>query len=100
MNVAMNKREAIQNGIELLTLHKPGWQHLINLDSLRMESHTHCVLGQLYGRFGVGLNSLFPNSEHIYLESRHNGFSGLSFGDEAQLTPLWKEEILKLRHAA
>lgn len=48
----------VANGAAVLDEHRPGWAEEINLDTLRILSCTECVLGQVYGRYGVGLKEL------------------------------------------
>lgn len=44
-----NARLLVANGVTLLDEKVPGWWRVVNLDTLKMESCTQCMLGQLFG---------------------------------------------------
>src|SRR5258708_7417760 len=50
--------ERIARGIALLDKYRPEWRSLISLERLDMYSVEDCVLGQVYGNFGIGLDAL------------------------------------------
>jgi hypothetical protein len=50
--------DRVSAGIDLLDRETPGWDKDIDLDALRLSSCEQCVLGQLYGTFGDGLDFL------------------------------------------
>jgi hypothetical protein len=45
---------SVARGAALLDQYRPGWADEIDLDELRLESGSDCVLGQLYGDYGEG----------------------------------------------
>lgn len=51
--------ETIKEAAEVLDKAKPGWAKLININTLNMQSHTKCILGQLYGDYIIGKQKLF-----------------------------------------
>ena len=55
-----------QAGMEILDEYKPGWEGLIDPETLNLESCSFCVLGQVYGDYDAGkveLN-LHKGNEH------------------------------------
>lgn len=60
-------------GATLLDSKNPGWfkNQFIDSKSIRMISCLDCVLGQLYGYYGTGINSLGIKSD---LQASHFGF--------------------------
>lgn len=99
-------RECVKRGTELIDQHGPqDWRNKINSGELDMVSSQRCVLGQLYGSLGQGLEALKFKIEGAYIGDSvwssvcHHGFS---IEDERHLVPelsfpvltrLWREEI-------
>lgn len=50
--------ERVSAGLDFLDRETPGWDKDIDLDALRLSSCEQCVLGQLYGTWGDGLDFL------------------------------------------
>lgn len=50
--------ERVANGVTLLDAKRSSWVDEIDLDDLTLASFTRCVLGQLYGTFCDGAQSL------------------------------------------
>ena len=48
----------IEEGISVLDQVNPDWRSVIDLDSLHLADPATCVLGQLYGAYGVGLDEI------------------------------------------
>lgn len=48
-------------GAALLDERMPGWADRIDLATLGMASMGRCVLGQLYGGYATGIETLFPD---------------------------------------
>ena len=76
----------------------PKWFKNINLDKLKLDSQTCCMLGQLYGDYTDGAKELSINRP----EDDSDGFHfittqmGLYSGDEREyvlLTRIWKNVI-------
>lgn len=86
-------RERVEAGVNLLDQKVPGWAERIDVYTLNIASTRCCVLGQLFGDFGLGLFKL-------YLEptgSKHFGFEG-DIAEMEILTHLWRDVTLN-RHA-
>jgi hypothetical protein len=49
--------ENVARGAAILDELRPGWYQDIDLEKLDLISSWHCVLGQLYGHFGEGLQA-------------------------------------------
>ncbi len=94
--------EAASRGAALLDERNPGWWRRIDLDKLNVRSIHCCPLGQVYGRYGPGIDAL----KLIRLSDRSlSGFSIGPVGDYedvvsperqakwAQLTEAWKSII-------
>ncbi len=94
----------VAKGAALLDEAKPGWWRHVNLATLDVADCVHCTLGQLYGRFSLGLLMLFGGRLLPYTPTRH-GFSGStsSVGDAGgfrtfrALTAEWTRVILERR---
>lgn len=111
--------EQVQKGIAKLDVVKPGWEKLINLNHLNMESMIHCILGQTHKNYFTGRSAVFlghdemPSWEEIptavkaaadhgfYISiddvtTRDSSFRGVSaeYGD---LTNTWIKAITDLR---
>lgn len=50
--------EAAERGADLLDDMSPGWFNLVDLNTLEMSLFSTCVLGQVYGEYGLGMESL------------------------------------------
>ncbi len=48
----------VAEGVRLLDTHEPGWESQVDLASLDMFSPHYCMLGQVFGSFGVGVSAL------------------------------------------
>jgi hypothetical protein len=46
-------------GALLLDMLRPGWANEIKVEQLRLENCNACVLGQLYGDYGIGAEKVF-----------------------------------------
>lgn len=58
--------EKVQNGIRVLDTHGPAdWRERINLDTLDVHSLDDCVLGQVFGSYGEGMDALFPGQRWL-----------------------------------
>ncbi len=54
----MDFSDKIKKGAALLDTQRPGWRERINTDTLNVARGEHCILGQIYGGFGTGLDCL------------------------------------------
>ena len=70
----------------------PTWYLYVNTESLNLQSHTCCVLGQVFGSFRVGLISVGIPRQHPNILS--HGFGG-SYSECDELDQAWKDEISK-----
>lgn len=88
----------VKAGMEFLDNHAPGWLEKININKLDQESTVNCVLGQLYGRYPIGLFLLGLDMT----KSIEYGFSvGLHVSDYekeySKLTRAWLFYIMEKR---
>lgn len=94
-------------GVKVLDQHEPGWEKLIDLERLNIDSMERCVIGQLYGDFGV---TYYPDIGNKHVRRMSAGLRAaltgksfdLGFGmkggeDPANLTAEWERVILKKR---
>lgn len=62
-------------GAALLDTENPGWRSRIDLDRFDMTGFGQCVLGQLYGNYGEGVDELFgehhPWELRVHLSHSH-----------------------------
>lgn len=92
----------MRRGIELLDQERPGWRSEINVRFLDMSaafnvvSPEGCILTQLYGTYGRGLERLgltWPDGKPDYNKGADLGFD-LGVNDSYHaLTRAWKDEI-------
>jgi hypothetical protein len=54
----MSAAERVAAGAAFLDEHRPGWRGRVEAHALDMGDAEHCVLGQLFGDFGAGLDAL------------------------------------------
>jgi len=62
---------AVDRGSQLLDTAHPGWYTDVSLQTLEMLHQSHCILGQLYGSFDLGLSKLGLNKN----EAQRYGFA-------------------------
>lgn len=84
-------RTRVERGADLLDHEWTGWETEVSLEDLNMVLHDRCVLGQLYGTYGVGLCEL-----GIPTDARHYGFAGHG-GDSEDWEAIESEWITELR---
>lgn len=108
--------ERVAAGAALLDAHIPGWAGLVNLATLRLESCHDCVMGQLYGYYGKGVDRLFAIAgADVFIDPARFGFVSPDIGDVTELgyraglftyqieyyyndlREVWTAEILKRR---
>jgi hypothetical protein len=81
-------------GAAFLDEREPGWADRIDLDQLDLSSDCRCVLGQLHGDYGTGLDVL--DVEFGTGASRGLGFN-CAGGEFDELTAAWRELISRRR---
>src|SRR6266566_2604542 len=89
---------AVQAGSQLLDKIEPGWASKINLSSLSLPTQCNCILGQIYGSYGKGLEKV-----HLYYGSDHGFSTKITNQDTIEsrakqyfiLQEMWVHEILK-----
>jgi hypothetical protein len=88
-------QERVATGSALLDARVPGWAHRINNATLNIASGCNCILGQLYGAYGTGLNDLKINSPMLH------GFAlNWSGEDETEdVNEAWREVVAQRRMA-
>jgi len=91
-----NYADRVARGAALLDRERPGWAAEIAIDELAMASCNDCILGQIYGRYTVGLSSVFRDTEASWLSPAHYGFT-LYDGEQVQD---FKETMLRFRELA
>jgi hypothetical protein len=100
-------REKVERGALLLDERHPGWHHKINLNELNLESCTACVLGQLHGDFGQGLDELDapPWTSAMRQRRAFAADHGFALDDDyyhlwaPAMRAYWHEEILRRTEA-
>ena len=81
-------RERVRCGAELLDREQPSWCERIDVPRLRTSSPRRCVLGQVYGTYGRGLDVL-----GIRFRVEPYGFCGLGNSEYLRLDMFWREAI-------
>ncbi len=102
----MNRHELAQRvgaGARYLDQRLPGWPRQIDLDKLQISAARSCVLGQIYGDYGSGVEELcLGGRKAVELgfftrESDHAGEAACR--EYSELTELWREEVARRRLA-
>jgi hypothetical protein len=79
--------EAVANGIWLLDRKVPDWRTRVKPKALRLQHSHQCVLGQLFGDYGLAILEL-----SIVHTAGEYGFIPVSERyDYPQLTPAWRK---------
>jgi len=63
--------ERVRNGARLLDWARPGWREEIDPTCLVLEDPAHCILGQLYGGYLLGVRALLgvgPESDEFVVD--------------------------------
>jgi hypothetical protein len=102
--------QAIQAGMTLLQEALPEWETRVNLKTLNMSQHGHCLLSQLFGSYEEGIRTLHIGP--MLIEADLNTVNWDSYGSEyaftipsmtpieaieetfTQLTNNWKKRII------
>jgi hypothetical protein len=83
--------DRVARGAALLDEYRPGWASEIHLHELSIESDSNCVLGQLYGNYGLGREQLrILTTTHSEALGFTGGYAG---GDWSGLRRAWRELI-------
>lgn len=102
-------RRRAERGALLLDARLPGWHQRLNLNALRMANSCRCVLGQLHGNYGLGLDAV--EAPHFLREDARGEFAvehGFTLPDEPDwwhadgwvlLRQAWAEEVLRRTEA-
>lgn len=89
----------VDAGAKFLDQHHPGWDQLIDLARLNLESSDDCVLGQLYGSYGRGLDRLFPRKDGVIPERYPLGFTEPDMSNYGELNRAWERLIMDRQYA-
>jgi len=81
----------VERGAALLDAKQPGWAPRIDLPTLDMGDCDHCVLGQVYRYYWIGVEKLGLNLG-LHEEISH-GFAQSQENVYPHLLPLWHEAI-------
>lgn len=76
-------------GATMLDERVPGWHDKIDLTTIEIVSGTRCILGQLYGTYGIGLKELSLNESYRF---------GFTAGSD-DLNQAWRDEVARRRFA-
>jgi hypothetical protein len=100
MDQKVHAKRRVARGAAFLDKRYPGWQDQVDLTRLDIDSCYQCVLGQLYGSFTQGSNSLgigYEKCARMGMDSK-----GLVRSKEEfpKLTRAWVREIMFRRELA
>lgn len=87
----------VKKGMALLDQYEPGWRNAIKVEYLDVATTDRCVLGQVYGSFSIGLQTL-SNKTGVSVDSVAHGFAidAVTSADPYKvLTDDWKKAIRK-----
>lgn len=79
-------------GVAFLNVMSPKWLKKIRLKELDLSKSTTCVIGEVYGLYGTGIEKLDITDR----ESFAFGFREQFFTHYKNLTPVWKKVLKKL----
>lgn len=85
----MSVQKSVQRGVALLDEKYPGWYKKINPATIDISTLNYCILGQVYGDFGLGCAAL--GTPNIFT----HGF--VSLFHHRQLEDEWRTVIAKKR---
>jgi hypothetical protein len=99
--------ERVERGALLLDVERPGWAEKIDLGRFYIDSCFECVLGQLYGEYGDGLDELKTINREVWIHPERFGFdcgqAPINPRDQkslyADLQTAWCAEIRKRKSA-
>lgn len=89
-------RRAVRHGAALLDRRQKDWRPRIDTYHLEMHDCDACVLGQLFGEFGNGLDILRiqePKDEAYGFAVSHDDEEYFGFSAWMELGRCWREEI-------
>lgn len=90
-------RVLVSQGAKLLDVKVPGWRERVNVDALDMFDPFKCVLGQVFSRFGDGLEKLMLNRQsrmvYGFDASEPPGTKGM-VEEYGKLTRAWQRELV------
>lgn len=82
----------VQRGIEILDEHGPaGWRDRVYVNQLCIDSLDACVLGWVYGDFGLGVDALDSTLPYNWVAD--GGFGTLGSRDAVELTAEWRRRL-------
>jgi hypothetical protein len=79
--------KSVDNGAALLDERLPGWREVIDPDTLELADGCHCILGQLFGDYGKGIDILAVNPV------RHGFVAGRT--TYARLNAAWRRVLAR-----
>lgn len=96
-------RRRVNRGVAKLNELSPGWLSKVNPDKLVLNSYSGCVLAQIYGDYGAGLNAIgISFYDMTNMRERVNlGFSvnGEPYDVHKKTEEFWKRKLRKLQSA-
>ena len=91
-----NTQIRVRAGIAFLNAVKPNWKKKIDLDRLDLSSDRTCVIGEVYGDYGDGMEKLgigALSDSAIALGFKEDGVFDKNY---PLLTKIWKQELKKI----
>lgn len=93
--------ERVDEGVRLLDAYGPAdWREQTHRHALNVASYTQCPLGQVYGHYGTGINTLQAASHGLLDGKPWNARNcGFAFNDEPfenhRLNKAWRARITR-----
>lgn len=93
MTRAERMRAQVAKGAADLDRLMPGWYHAVDVTDLNMHSCTRCVLGHVFGTWGVGVMCLGCSRDGVGVDTHalSTAYGAAFAGNE--YAPLWVEAI-------
>lgn len=90
-------KERVAAGAALLDERMPGWEQDVNPHTLDLSSPCHCVLGQIFGLYDHGVETM---AQIPQFEAEDQGFWTSSDSEYDELTSAWYLLIRERRATA
>lgn len=98
-DLLLELEQRVKSGVKMLDEVYPYWDQAINLSLLDLSSITSCILGQLYGNFTLGVDTIRAHYPDMWDNAEEHGFDTYTYYTDQKevewkmLDHLWSEEI-------
>jgi len=79
----------VQRGMDFLDKECPGWEEIVNPGALDIACSQNCVMGQIFGDYSAGIETLAISIEN----ASRLGFENAEESNYKNLNTCWKKQI-------